>query len=92
MRFVFIFLFLISCQNEKVSKYWKYSKGYHFGDMIILSSNNLRNDTIFEVNKPIGVILSERKAYLGFSGKLEIKSIETNKIGFYVDKGIKIVP
>ena len=92
---VIISFFLVSCNysDEDINNtMWKYSEGYYFGDYLQLNYISLRNDTILMRNKPIGIILSKKKGYFNFTGKLEIESIETGKIGLYVDKGIKIMP
>lgn len=91
---ILCFLFVSCYYSDKDinNTMWKYSEGYYFGDYLQLNSISLRNVTILMRNKPVGIILSKKKGYFSFPGKLEIKSIETGNIGFYVDKGIKKMP
>jgi hypothetical protein len=95
LLFSVLSLLLVSCSysdKDINNTMWKYSEGYYFGDYLQLNFISLRNDTILLRNKPFGIILSKKRGYFNFPGKLEIKSIETGKIGLYVDKGIKIMP
>ena len=92
MRKLFIILVVLivaagcgnSLPNETISCCkWKYSDGYHIGDMIVRDS--IDNDTLYEGDKAVARI--DKIVDRGVDKELYIKSIENNENGRYVSKG-----
>ena len=86
-------LTLISCGRtdiKEISKYWwKYGEGYILNDFLMFDENNLKGDTIYSKNKPAALIKYCGTPIFQDHLVLEIKSLETNKIGRYHGKGLK---
>ncbi len=80
---------LVSCSFKSDSefiqnRFWKYGEGFQAKtDILILTNENLRNDTIFVHKKPIAVVIKLED----FKSDLIIKSIKTNYFGRYLDQG-----
>jgi hypothetical protein len=91
-------LFLASCESLKdeyiKENWWLYGEGYHLKDMLIFddSASNflqLKKDTILLDNIPKAIIVKKEKGILGADNEIHIKSINSNQIGIYHDKGSK---
>lgn len=83
-----ILCFFCSCTvNDKDldDYFWKYSDGLHLGDLLNIELQSIKNDTIYENNKP-KYFIKTSIGYFGFPTELKIKDIETGKEGRYVGK------
>ena len=68
--------------HPEIEKYWwKYADGVYFGDVLTFDRLVIRNDTVFDRNKPIAIIFDYN------SHHLYIKSLVNQKTGYYVNKG-----
>lgn len=65
---------------------WKYGSGYHIGDMLTFTNDDLKGDTIYFENKPIALITFCEKGAFRNSAILEIKDLRTGKSGTYHQK------
>ena len=74
--------------NKEIKKsWWKYGSGFHIGDALRFDYNNLKGDTIYSDNEPIAIISSCGKGMFRETAVLEIKDLETGKVGTYHEKG-----
>ncbi|GAA4069125.1 hypothetical protein GCM10022389_12890 [Flavobacterium cheonanense] len=64
---------------------WKYSGGFYLGDVLRLDFKTLKNDTIYQENKP-KYIIKTSIGYFGYPTELIIKDIESGDEGRYVGK------
>ena len=86
------FLFCFSCKDQKTPlkevNFWKYSDGFHIGDVIDFNSNNfiIKNDTIFQNNIPIAKFVKIQNRPGIADNKLTIQDLKTSKIGNYSGK------
>ena len=90
MRYFYIIIlcFFSSCSvnDENLKDYfWKYSDGLHLGDELIINTESLKNDTIYQENKP-KYIIKTSIGYFGYPTELIIKDIESGEEGRYVGK------
>lgn len=77
-----------SQMNDEIKKsWWKYGSGYHIGDVLRFDDNNLKGDTIYSKNEPKAIISSCGKGVFRQNAVLEIKDLETGKVGTYHEKG-----
>jgi hypothetical protein len=88
--FLVLILALGSCSFKSDSqfiqnRFWKGGELGFIGltDILILNSNNFRNDTIFVGEKPVATFYKLDD----FKSDLILKSIETNKLSTYHDQG-----
>lgn len=86
--FYLLCYFLTSCSFKSDSdyiqnRYWKRGSGFGLTDIIVLSENNFKNDTIFDNNKPV----AKFEKLEDFKSDLIIKSIPKNQLGTYHDQG-----
>lgn len=90
MRYIYLIIlyFFSSCSvnDENLKDYmWKFSSGLYLGDVLRVDFKTLKNDTIYQKNKPKYVIKTSI-GYFGYPTELIIKDIESNKEGRYVGK------
>lgn len=88
----FLLLLIFACDSKeeaiKEVKFWKYSEGTLFLD--ILSFNNkdyrVKNDTIFKLNIPLYRIESHKQRFLAGDQVLQIKDLKNGQTAKYVSK------
>ena len=90
MRYFYLIIlcFFSSCSvsDENLKDYvWKYSGGFYLGDVLRLDFKTLKNDTIYQENKP-KYIIKTSIGYFGYPTELIIKDIESGDEGRYVGK------
>ncbi|MBA5793200.1 hypothetical protein H1R17_08475 [Flavobacterium sp. xlx-214] len=83
---------MISC-NDKIiylddDSSFKYSEGFHLNDVITFSVNDyyLQNDTIYQNQKPVALLIKIEQRYLIGDIVLHIKDLQSNNIGRYIEK------
>jgi len=64
---------------------WKYSGGLYLGDFFHFEQKILKNDTIYQNNKP-KYFIKTSIGYFGYPTELIIKDIESGEEGRYVGK------
>lgn len=90
--FLPIFLLLIfACSQEKKIKkvkFWKYSEGNSFADILSFDSDDYRikNDTIFKLNVPLYKIENHEERFASNDQVLHICELKTRKTARYVAK------
>lgn len=90
MRYFYLIIlcFFSSCSvsDENLKDYmWKYSAGFYLGDVLKVDFKTLKNDTIYQEDKPKNIIRTSI-GYFGYPTELIIKDIESRKEGRYVGK------
>ncbi len=87
---ILLFLFQVSCtftDEELKEGWWKYSGGYHVGDVIDFKIHHLSNDTIYMGSTPKALLLNTRESVLDFGNKaIIIKDLKSDKKGIYNHK------
>lgn len=88
VSFTFIIVIqLTSCSNmnnEDIKTYtWRYSDGFHIGDILELDNKNLRGDTIYSKNKPVAIIIKRSKETPFITSSMEIKDFNSDETGTY---------
>ncbi|WP_322969480.1 hypothetical protein [Faecalibacter sp. LW9] len=84
--------FCFSCKEQNILlkevNYWKYSDGFHIGDVIDFNNNNfiIKNDTIFHNNIPIAKFVKIQNRLGIADNKLTIQDLKTSEIGNYSGK------
>lgn len=82
---LFIFCACGLSNKEIESSEWKYGEGYLLGDWITFKKGTIRNDTIYQSNKPAGTILkSKRRLYE--NDLIFIQSMDSKLVGVYYRK------
>lgn len=89
LKYCWIFLLLIFCgctlSNDQILSYnWKYGSGYYIGDAPSFKGMTIRNDTVFNKDSAIVIIVGSEK-YFGHEA-LVIKSPLTGEEGKYFHK------
>jgi len=64
---------------------WKFSDGLYLGDILRVDVQKMKNDTIYQENKP-KYFIKTSIGYFGYPTELIIKDIETGEEGRYVGK------
>jgi hypothetical protein len=72
--------------NDIRKGWWKHGSGFSIGDVISFDDKNYRNDTILIDNRPIAVIESGKKAFVGGDNEIVVRALLTNEKGFYYQK------
>lgn len=81
-----------SCADKttqlKDVEFWKYSDGYHIGDVLDFNHNSYRmeNDTIFENNIPTAKFIRIDNRFGFADDKLIIKDLNSDTKGYYSGK------
>lgn len=87
---VLILLYIFSNKSalNNSESFWKSGENPVIGDAFHLSKedNNLRNDTIFAGENPVGVVLNVENRFWAGDRVLTVKSIKTSQIGDYYEK------
>ena len=74
--------------NNDIKAYtWRYSDGYHMGDVLELDDNNLNCDTIYSNNKPVAIIISRSKEIPFVTSSIDIKDFNSEEVGAYHEIG-----
>ncbi|MEX1190424.1 MAG: hypothetical protein WEA99_00530 [Brumimicrobium sp.] len=74
--------------NEDLKAFtWRYTDGYHIGDLLELNKNNLRGDTIYSKNQPIAIIIKRSKEIPFVTSSIDIKNFNSDEIGTYHEIG-----
>jgi hypothetical protein len=74
--------------NDDIKTFtWRYTEGYHIGDILELNNNNLRGDTIYSKNQPVAIIIKRSKEVPFTTPSLDIKDFNSDKIGTYHEIG-----
>jgi len=82
---------LMSCSNmnnDEVKAYtWRYTDGFHMGDILELDNHNLKGDTIYSKNKPVAIIIERSKEIPFVTSSIEIKDFNSEEVGTYHEIG-----
>lgn len=90
MRYFYLIILCIFCScsvNDKDLKdyMWKFSDGLYLGDILRVDFKTMKNDTIYQENKP-KYFIKTSIGYFGYPTELRIKDLETGEEGRYVGK------
>lgn len=87
-----ILLLITSCKGQdeqlKDIHFWKYSGGFHIGDIIDFNGNlnEFGNDTIYRNGVPLARVLEIENRILSGDKVLHIQSLISDETGIYVSK------
>jgi len=90
MKYFYLIIlgFFCSCsvnENNLEEYMWKYSDGLYLGDVFYFKNKMIKNDSIYQDNKPKYFI----KTYIGYFGyptEMIIKDVESAREGRYIGK------
>lgn len=94
---IFFLLLVSSCSfnnSEIIERNWKYGNGFWIGDFPTFDNSNnskykLSNDTIYDSDRAIAIIIGTTRSYVLYDNEIEIKSISTGQLGTYHDFGVR---
>lgn len=74
--------------NDDLKYYtWRYSDGFHMGDVLELDDTNLKGDTIYADDMPVAIIIERSKEIPFVTSSIEIKDFNSEEVGTYHEIG-----